>query len=92
MIQRSPRRLGLEQAEAALSVGRSSTVRKALGAVESRVRDGEISMDVAAREIVAVVERFGLRQVEEPPLPIKITADDLGVVCWMAVLGAAGGG
>ncbi len=79
--------VGLEQAEAALSVGRSSAVRKALGAVESRVRDGEISMDDAAREIVSVViERFGLRPVEEPALPRAISAEDLGVVCWMAVL------
>jgi len=81
---------GAEEAEQALSVGRSSAVRKALGAVESRIREGEINMDEAAREIVAVVERFGLRPVEAPPLPSRITADDLGVVCWMAVLPATG--
>ncbi|MGH2878887.1 MAG: helicase-related protein [Solirubrobacteraceae bacterium] len=78
---------GLEQAEAALAVGRSSAVRKALGDIETRVRGGQISMDEAAREIVAaVVERFGLRAVAEPPLPSRIDQDDLGVVCWMAVL------
>ena len=36
-----------------------------------------------------VVADFGLRPVEPPPLPEKITAEDLGVVCWMAVLPAA---
>ncbi len=36
--------------------------------------------------IVAVVEQFGLQPVEEPALPERVTADDLGVVCWMAVL------
>lgn len=79
---------GAEEAEEALSVGRSSTVRKALGAVESQVRAGAISMDDAALEIVNVVERFGLRAVDQPPLVRRITVDDLGVVCWMAVLPA----
>ena len=50
------------------------------------MHDGELDLDGAAREIVAVVERFGLRAVEAPILPEPITADDLGVVCWMAVL------
>ena len=81
---------GAEEAEEALSVGRSSAVRKALGAIESRLRGGEINLDVAAQEIVEAVERFGLRPVEEPPLPAKVTVDDLGVVCWMAVLSARG--
>jgi hypothetical protein len=77
---------GLEQAEAALSVGRSSAVRRALGAVEQRVHTGELDLDGAAAEIVAVVGQFGLRPVEPPSLPEPITVDDLGVVCWMAVL------
>ncbi len=78
---------GAEEAEEALSVGRSLSVRKALGAIESRLRAGELNLDDCAREIVAVVvERFGLRAVRELPLPRKITVDDLGVVCWMAVL------
>jgi superfamily II DNA or RNA helicase len=77
---------GLEQAEAALSVGRSSAVRKALSAVEQRVHAGELDLDGAAAEIVAVVGQFGLRPVEPPLLREPITVDDLGVVCWMAVL------
>lgn len=77
---------GLEQAEAVLSVGRSSAVRKALGGVEQRVHAGELDLDGAAMEIVSVIERFGLRPVEAPAPREPITVDDLGVVCWMAVL------
>ncbi len=75
-----------EQATEALSVERSSAVRRALGEVQSRLAAGEINRDRAAADIIAVVETFGLRKVEQLPVPSEITADDLGVVCWMAVL------
>jgi len=77
---------GAEEAEEALSVGRSSAVRKALGSIEASVHAGDLTIDQAATEIVAVVEQFGLQPVQEPALPRRVTADDLGVVCWMAVL------
>ncbi len=77
---------GAEEAEEALSVGRSSAVRKALGSIETRVHAGELTIDQAAVVIVAVVEQFGLQPVEAPALPDRVTADDLGVICWMAVL------
>lgn len=77
---------GAEEAEEALSVGRSSAVRRALGTIEMQVRSGAITLDDAAAAIVAVVAEFGLRAVVEAPLPTRIDADDLGVVCWMAVL------
>lgn len=78
--------IGAEEAEEALSVGRSTAVRKELGAIQEAVRAGTINLDAAAAGIVQVVQRFGLRGVEEPPLPSQVTVDDLGVVCWMAVL------
>ena len=82
---------GSDEADEALSVGRGSAVRKALGAIEARVRAGELNLDDAAREIVETAAvRFGLRPVQAPPLPERITVDDLGVVCWMAVLPARG--
>ncbi len=81
---------GAELAEEALTVARSSTVRRALGEAEEATITGQISRDEAARRIVAVVEEFGLRPVPPPPLPRRITADDLGVVCWMGVLPPAG--
>lgn len=77
---------GADLAEEALSVERSSAVRRALGEAQDRVRAAEITLDEAAIAIVGVVEDFGLQPVAPPPLPEKITADDLGVVCWMAVL------
>ena len=77
---------GAEDAEAALSVGRSSAVRKALGEIETDVHAGDLTIDEAAVAIVTVVQQFGLQAVEEPPLPQRVAIDDLGVVCWMAVL------
>jgi hypothetical protein len=77
---------GAEEAEAALSVGRSSAVRRALGDLETRVAAGDLTIDQAAAAIVGVVDQFGLQAVEESPLPERVTVDDLGVVCWMAVL------
>ena len=81
-----------DEIEAALSVERSSAVRRALGEVQADLEAGEISRDGAVVAIVSVVEEFGLRPVEAPPLPQRIGIDDLGVVCWMAVLPAAAGG
>jgi hypothetical protein len=77
---------GADLADEVLSVERSSAVRRALGDVQDRVVAREISLDDAAAEIVRVVDDFGLQPVELPPLPDKVTAEDLGVVCWMAVL------
>ena len=77
---------GADLADEALSVERSSAVRRAIGEIQERTLAGAISRDDAALQIVRVVEEFGLQPVEPPPLPEKITTDDLGVVCWMAVL------
>jgi superfamily II DNA or RNA helicase len=79
---------GANLAEEALTVERSSTVRHALTEIRSRVVQGVISRDDAAREIVEVVTSFGLQPVEPPPLLEPIDEDDVGVVCWMAVLPA----
>lgn len=76
----------LDTADAALSVERSSAVRRALREVQDRLDSSEISRDTAAAEIVQLVDDFGLRPVDPPPLPEKIDPDDLGVVCWMVVL------
>lgn len=77
---------GAAAAEEALSVERSSTVRQALGEIRLGVREGAMSRDEAARRIIEVVASFGLQAVEPPPPLDPITEDDLGVVCWMAVL------
>ncbi|MGH9075868.1 MAG: helicase-related protein [Acidimicrobiales bacterium] len=80
--------VGAAAAEEALSVERSSSVRQALSEVRARLVDATISADRAAQDIVAVVDSYGLQPVEAPPLLEPITEDDLGVVCWMAVLPA----
>lgn len=77
---------GAGPASDALGVERSSAVRNALGDVQKRAENGALTADQAAAEIVGVVEEFGLRPVDPPPLPDKIGVVDLGVVCWMAVL------
>lgn len=79
---------GAERAEEALSVGRSSAVRRALGDIQDRIESATITLDEAATEIVAVVEDYGLRGIDPPPQPEKVEVEDLGVVCWMAVVGA----
>ncbi len=62
-------------------MGRSSAVRKTLGAIETSVHAGYLTIDEAAVAIAGVVDQFGLQAVEEPPLPQRVTVDDLGVVC-----------
>ena len=70
----------------ALGAERSSLVRHDLAAVK-RALDGDlITPDHAAHQVAAAVEFHGLRAVEPPPPAPQITEDDLGVVCWMAVL------
>ena len=78
----------VDAADEALSVERSSAVRRGLREVQEQLEDSRISRDAAAAAIVKVVDAFGLRPIEPPPLPEKITVADLGVVCWMAVLPA----
>jgi len=77
---------GAGDAEEALTIERSSTVRHALTEIRSQVVEGSISRDDAARRIVEVVKEFGLQAVAPPPLLDPITEDDVGVVCWMVVL------
>jgi superfamily II DNA or RNA helicase len=77
---------GAAEAEEALSVGRSSTVRQALSQIRSMVVEGTMSRNEAAQQIVGVVDTFGLQAVEGPPPLEPITEDDVGVVGWMAVL------
>ena len=49
---------------------------------------GETSPLDCARQIVEVVERYGLRPVDSPETPKPITEKDLAVVCYQVVLPA----
>jgi superfamily II DNA or RNA helicase len=77
---------GADLADEVLSIERSSAVRRALGEVEARVAEREITLDQAAQAVVAVVEQFGLQPAPSVAIPPPVSADELGVVCWMAVL------
>ena len=78
---------GGAEAYEALGVGRSQPVRRALGEVKRLLDDEKITRAGAAKRIVDVVKMFGLRKVEKAPEKEEITAEDVGVVCWMGVLG-----
>jgi len=77
---------GAFEAEEALAVERSSTVRQSLTTIRAQVTEGVISRDEAAVRIVEAVESFGLQRVEPPPPLEPIDESDVGVVCWMVVL------
>lgn len=76
---------GGETAYEALRVGRNQPVRRALGKVKRETERQQITRSDAALRIAEVVRSFGLRVVEPPPARSPVTADDVGVVCWMAV-------
>lgn len=75
-----------EQAVAALSVARSTSFRRGVTELEARTDAGEMTRDEAAEAIIELVEEFGYRPVSALARPEPISQDDLGVVCWMAVL------
>lgn len=68
---------------------RSSTVRRELNGIAAEVRELRLTRNEAARRIVELVDRVGLQPVRVDDVPPEIAEDDLGVVCWMAVLPAA---
>ncbi len=70
----------------ALGAERTSLVRQDLAGIKRLLDSDAIDADEAAHGVVAVVEFHGLRAVDTPPPTPQITEDDLGVVCWMAVL------
>ena len=48
--------------------------------------DEKITRGGAAKQIVDIVKMFGLRTIQKAPEKEEITAEDVGVVCWMGVL------
>lgn len=78
--------VGAEAAEEVLTAERGPLLRRALGEIVRLLAEAAISRDEAALRIVGIVEDAGLHSV--PPLPRlePITVDDIGVVCWLAVL------
>lgn len=79
---------GAEDAAAALEVERSGSVRRALNEIRADLGEERLSPNEAADRIVALVQQLGLRPVEREEPPSVVEADDVGVVCWLAVLPA----
>jgi superfamily II DNA or RNA helicase len=77
---------GAEEAAAALEVERSGAVRRALNEIRAELSEARLLPNDAAAQIVALVRRLGLRPLEQDVVPEPITEDDVGVVCWMAIL------
>jgi hypothetical protein len=77
---------GAEVAAAALEVERSGAVRRALNEIRAELREERLSPNEAAGAIVTLVQRLGLRPLEREEILEPITEDDVGVVCWMAVV------
>ena len=69
-----------------LGVERGTAVRHALGAVKKDLDAQAIDPIEAARRTVDVVAFYGLSKVDPPEPLLRIADEDIGVVCWMAVL------
>jgi superfamily II DNA or RNA helicase len=80
---------GAEQAAEALSVTRGTAVRRALNEIRAETLEERISRNEAVARVVQLVTELGLQPVALDDFPEEITEDDLGVVCWMAVLPSA---
>lgn len=79
---------GAERAAEALSVARGTAVRRALSNIRTATLEERISRNEAATRVVGLVDDLGLRPISLDDFPEEIDEDDLGVVCWMAVLPA----
>ena len=75
-------------ADQALAAGRNNLVRRDLSDLRRRWMKGAMNLLDCARQIVEVVERYGLRPADPPETPKPITEEDLGVVCYQVVLPA----
>ena len=77
---------GARAAYEALEIERGSQIRQALGSIRRELDREAMNPTEAARQIIDLVEFYGLRDIDPSAPPPEITEDDIGVVCWMAVL------
>ena len=70
----------------ALEIERGSQIRRALGNIRRETDREAMNPTEAARQIIDLVEFYGLRDIDTSAPAPEITEDDIGVVCWMAVL------
>ena len=73
-------------------MARTPTTADAFNAVaEASRRELLDALGTGEATVGELVDRLGLQPVKLDDVPPEITADDLGVVCWMAVLQGADG-
>ena len=77
---------GARAAYEALEIERGSQIRQALGSIRRELDREAMNPTEAARQIIDLVEFYGLRDLDPSAPPPEITEEDIGVVCWMAVL------
>ena len=70
----------------ALEIERGGQVRQALGRIRRDLADQTLNPDEAARQIIDLVDFYGLRDIDPATPPADLTEEDIGVVCWIAVL------
>lgn len=70
----------------ALEIERGSQIRQALGSIRRELDHEAMNPTEAAQQIIDLVEFYGLRDIDPSAPPPEITEEDIGVVCWMAVL------
>ena len=70
----------------ALEIERGSQIRQALGSIRRELDRETTGPTEGARQIIDLVEFYGLHDIDPPVPPPEITEEDIGVVCWMAVL------
>jgi superfamily II DNA or RNA helicase len=77
---------GARAAYEAMEIERGSQVRQALGTIRRDLNRKVLERADAAQRIIQAVEFYGLRSINPSEPPPEITEEDIGVVCWMAVL------
>jgi hypothetical protein len=81
----------LRNAGSALSVPRGPLVLRQLSALRRQLRDGDVTAAAAALGVLDVVEREGLRPVDDSAgTPPAVTPERVRLVCWQVVRGPDG--
>ena len=70
----------------ALEIERGGQVRQALGRIRRELASQTLNPTDAVQQIIDLVEFYGLRDIDPATPPADLSEEDIGVVCWMAVL------
>ncbi len=70
----------------ALEIERGGQVRQALGRIRRELASQTLNPTDAVQQIIDLVDFYGLRDIDPATPPADLTEEDVGVVCWMAVL------